>query len=98
MPSIGHQNRRVAPGSNTQACAHPRYGLIVHGNGIRDAFGTRVEGRFGVDLVEPGVERLRRVEMAHDGLLVARQAPLRLLLDLLALPAHERMFAYRPDD
>ena len=33
--------------------------------------------------------------MAHHGLLVARQAPLRLLLDLLAFPAHEHMFAYR---
>ena len=54
-----------------------------------------VERRLRVDLVETGVEGLRRVEMAHDGLAVARQAPLPLPLDLLIFPTHERMFAYR---
>lgn len=29
-----------------QAWLHPRYGLIVQGNGIRDAFGTRFSADF----------------------------------------------------
>ena len=50
-----------------------------------------------MDFVEPGVECLRRVETAHDGVLVAREPPLFVLSDLLVRPAHERMFAYGGD-
>ena len=51
-----------------------------------------------MDLVEAGVERLGCVEMAHDGVAVAREPALPLLFDLLPIPAHERMFAYGGDD
>ena len=57
-----------------------------------------VERGFRVDLVEAGVECLGCVEMAHDGVAVAREPALPLLFDLLPIPAHERMFAYGGDD
>src|SRR4051812_12999476 len=56
-----------------------------------------VQRGLGVDLVETGAECLRRVEMAHHGVAVTGQPALLLLPDLLAFPAHERMFAYGAD-
>ena len=54
---------------------HPRYGLIVHRNGIRDAFGTRLSTDLARDLVEADVQRLGCVEGADRGrLAVAGQA------------------------
>src|SRR3954454_7103882 len=97
-PTVRHEHRRGAPeavGTGMAASAirvdRPRE---RHARGLRH----RVEGGLGVDFVEPGVERLRRVEVAHHGLLVARQPTLRLLIDLLVPPAHEHMFAYPRDE
>ena len=47
---------------------HPRYGLIVHAERHPRRRRHAVERRLRVDLVEAGVQRLRRVEVAHDRL------------------------------
>src|SRR4051812_39984652 len=60
--------------------------------------GDAVERRLRADLVEAGLERLRRVEAA-DGRVVAIARQARLLVggDGEVAPAHEHMFAYAAD-
>jgi hypothetical protein len=63
----------------------------------RRRLGHAIEGALGVDLVEVGVQRLRRVEAAHDGIPIAGQPGALFGLDLQVVPAHERMFARTAD-
>src|SRR5215212_4232613 len=60
--------------------------------------GHAVQRGLAADLVEPGVERLRRVEPADDGgVRQARDPALLVRTDGLSIPTHEHMFAYGPD-
>ena len=96
--AVGQEDRRVARGAvdaRVRAAAvrvdrpaerHPR------------ALGHPVERGPRADLVEAHVERLGRVEVPHHGrLAVAGQRRALLCFDRQVVPAHEHMFAERPD-
>ncbi len=97
-PSVGHENRRVARhavGAGMSASA-----IRVDRPAERHLrrLGHAVQGGLRLHLVEADVQRLRRVEVAHDGpIAVARQAGLVLGFGCLTVPAHEHMFAHAAD-
>ena len=95
---VRHQDLGIAPGAvNTSMTATA---VRVDRPLERDVRGARhaIERGLAADLVEAGVERLRRVEPAdHRGVGQAGDPALLVGGDGLSIPAHEHMFAYGTD-
>ena len=98
-PPIRHEDLGVAADAvNARMTASP---VRIDRPAERHArrLGHLVQGRLRPHFVEPHLEGLGRVEAAyHRRVAVARKLMLVFALDPEVVPAHERMFAQRPDD